>query len=348
MYNLKCKIKDNFVQNMKASLIILTYNELEEGTKPCIESIYKYTDKEDFELIIVDNNSTDGTQEYLRELEAKYNNVKLKLNTKNKGFAAGMNDGIRISNGKYVVLMNNDVLVSPNWLLNLLKPLDLYDNVALASPNSNLGGAEQSIYISGMSPSNYVEKVQNYLEANKGHIYYSSRTGFFVVAIKKAIIDSIGMLDEKFGKGMFEDDDYCLRIKKAGYDLVMVEDSFVYHLGSLSFRKANTDMVYHNYLYFNKKHNTNWTMTNYVIQLVQKIESDLNEYVKKTDQIPAELQRVMCRIKPLLDLVKLVNNQEIDFRIKTKLSKWNLFKRNYKYYNRQLRLKIKSILGLQS
>ena len=104
------------------SLVVLTYNQLEDCTKSCIESIYKYTDIKDFELIVVDNDSQDGTPEYLKEIEPNYSNMQIILNDANKGYSAGNNDGIKASKGKYVILLNNDTLVSENWLEQILKP----------------------------------------------------------------------------------------------------------------------------------------------------------------------------------------------------------------------------------
>ena len=70
--------------SMKTSIIILTYNELQEGTIPCVESIYEHTNINDFDLIIVDNASKDATPKYLQGLKEKYHNVKIQLNSKKK------------------------------------------------------------------------------------------------------------------------------------------------------------------------------------------------------------------------------------------------------------------------
>ena len=103
------------------SIVVLTYNQLEDCTKSCIESIYKYTDIKDFELIVVDNDSQDGTPEYLKSIEPNYSNISIILNDTNKGYSAGNNDGIKVSKGEYVILLNNDTLVSEDWLEQILK-----------------------------------------------------------------------------------------------------------------------------------------------------------------------------------------------------------------------------------
>ncbi|MBO6088297.1 glycosyltransferase, partial [bacterium] len=95
---------------MKLSIITLTYNNL-EYTRNFIKSLYENT--KDFELILVDNGSTDGTVEYLKSLP--YNNIKFIFNEKNLGFPKGNNQGLEIAEGEYIGFLNNDILLSSNW-----------------------------------------------------------------------------------------------------------------------------------------------------------------------------------------------------------------------------------------
>ena len=80
---------------MRASLVVLTYNQLKEGTIPCMESIVRYTPEGEYELVLVDNASSDGTPEHLRSFAEGRKDVKLVLNKENKGYAGGNNDGLR-------------------------------------------------------------------------------------------------------------------------------------------------------------------------------------------------------------------------------------------------------------
>ena len=109
---------------MKLSVITLTYNKL-EYTKKFIESLYKYT--KDFELIIVDNGSTDGTVEFLKSLK----DVKLILNNENKGFSAGNNQGIELAEGEYIGFLNNDILLYPAWFEACEEVFKIESNIAL-------------------------------------------------------------------------------------------------------------------------------------------------------------------------------------------------------------------------
>ena len=96
------------------SVIVLTYNQLED-TKVCLQSIEKYTETP-YELLLVDNASTDGTVEYLRAFAEVRAHVKLVLNNENHGFSKGNNIGMAVARGAYYVLLKNDTIVTRGWL----------------------------------------------------------------------------------------------------------------------------------------------------------------------------------------------------------------------------------------
>ena len=114
--NYNYKQKDNDIRF--TSIILLTYNKL-EYTKICIESIRKFTPKGKYEIIVVDNNSNDGTLDWLKEQD----DLKVIYNDYNAGFPKGCNQGIKISRGDSILLLNNDTVVTPNWLNVLDKTL---------------------------------------------------------------------------------------------------------------------------------------------------------------------------------------------------------------------------------
>src|SRR6266446_2683225 len=104
----------------KASIIVVTYNNLGLN-RLCLESIYARTEWPDFEVIVVDNNSTDGTPEYLKQAEKTLPNLRVILNKRNLGFAAANNIGLRQATGDYLVLLNNDTIVTRGWLSTLIR-----------------------------------------------------------------------------------------------------------------------------------------------------------------------------------------------------------------------------------
>lgn len=112
----------NLVTVKPYSIILVTYNKL-EYTKACIDSIKQYNKGKNYEIIIVDNNSTDGTREWLKEQK----DIKCILNNENKGFPAGCNQGIKIAKeDNDIFLLNNDTIIMPNSIFNLR--MGLYSN----------------------------------------------------------------------------------------------------------------------------------------------------------------------------------------------------------------------------
>ena len=191
---------------MKVSIVIPTYNHCEDLLKPCIESILKYTDLSDTEIIVSANGCKDNTKEYVEELHRKFalkdvatgaiNPITLIWEEKAVGFSQAVNNGILASTGDYVVLLNNDVVLlqqpKNGWINMLLEPFK-DDAVGLTGPI--LGPSEP---------------------AGRHFII------FFCVMIKREVIQKVGLLDLVFTPGGGEDTDYCIRAEDLGYKLVQV------------------------------------------------------------------------------------------------------------------------------
>src|SRR5262249_9418047 len=128
------------------SIVILTHNQL-PFTRACIDSIRLLTD-EAYELVFVDNGSTDGTPEYLKALSASDDRVTVILNSDNRGFPAGCNQGIKASRGTQVLLLNNDTVATTGWLARMLRTLHADPKVGLVGPSSNRVSGEQQVAVS--------------------------------------------------------------------------------------------------------------------------------------------------------------------------------------------------------
>jgi GT2 family glycosyltransferase len=223
----------------KASIIIVSYNGLDTTTAPCLDSLFRETDYDDYEVIVVDNNSTDNTPNYLRDLASREPRLKLVLNQSNRGFAGGNNDGIRVASGEFLVLLNSDTLVTKGWLTNMVGALREDSAIGLVGPVSNSAGNEQTIFTRGNTLEQVIAEGMAWTSASRGDRFECQRLCFFCVATRRDVIAQIGMLDESFGIGFYEDDDYCIRARRGGYRLVCLEDVFVYHQGSASFAAMN-------------------------------------------------------------------------------------------------------------
>lgn len=218
-----------------ASIIILTYNGL-EYTKQCFDSVHRNTSYP-HEIIFVDNASSDGTVEYLKEIENKYRNIRLILNSHNCGFPLGNNQGMAVANGEYIILLNNDVIVSENWLEKMIECAESDKRIGIAGPMTNhISGPQCDLNANYKSISELPHFARSYSKLNaKKWVEYPRITGFCML-IKKELISKIGGLDPIFGKGNFEDDDFCLRSYLSGFKSVIAGNVFIHHYGGKSFR----------------------------------------------------------------------------------------------------------------
>jgi GT2 family glycosyltransferase len=301
----------------ESSIVVLAFNGLEEVTRPCIESILRSTQPGSYELVLVDNASSDGTAAYFEELSLQHDHVTLCLNQENKGYAGGNNDGMRLAKGEYVLLLNNDTLVPPDWLNRLLSLLKSNENVGLAGPVTNSAGNEQRIEIQGLNESNFEALAAPYLARQQGQWFTTERLGFYCVAIKRAVIERVGFLDERFGLGMFEDDDYCIRVRKAGFELAVIEDCFVYHKGSVSFGKLSVDtyreLFERNRTLFTKLHGVQWSFSDIALGYWEKFNKDLTVYRLKNaeEKIDASIERLLVRWENFHHLLVQVHRAEL-------------------------------------
>lgn len=221
------------LKNKKTSIIILTYNNLNYN-RICLDSIRKYTSAQTYEIIVVDNNSTDGTREWLKE----QTDIKLILNDENVGFPKGCNLGIEASEkDNDLLFLNNDTKVTPRWLDNLKICLYSDDKIGATSSITNNCSNYQVINV----PYNDVEHIIEFADSNNISTpekwEQKARLVAFCMLIKRDVINKIGIFDERFTPGNFEDDDLCMRITEAGYKLMVCNDSFIHHFGSTSFKK---------------------------------------------------------------------------------------------------------------
>lgn len=236
------------------SIIILTHNNL-AYTKLCIKSIREYTKIGTFELIIIDNASTDGTVEWLKQ----QNDIKYILNEKNNGFAGGCNQGIKMAVGTEILLLNNDTIVVPGWLENLRHALYSSPRVGAVGPVTNNAANLQNINVPYKN-NDWTEIIDfgskyNRINSNKGWQKKIRLIGFCML-IKMTAVKKVGLLDERFFPGNFEDDDYSLRLIQAGYDLLQCNDTFIHHFGGTSFKKYKqkyTDILSTNQRKFSAK-----------------------------------------------------------------------------------------------
>ncbi len=238
------------------TMVILTFNQLEH-TRLCLESIERCTPLP-HELIIVDNGSTDGTVDYLREYAAAHSNTRVIANSTNRGFAAGNNQGLALARGNNILLLNNDTVVPPGWLERMLSVFDRHPEAGLVGPMSNYVSGPQ--LIPGISYHGLPEMeafAARWSAENAGQVIQSEvRLVAFCLLVRRQVIEKIGGLDERFGSGNFEDDDFCIRAALFGYGAMIAKDAFVHHTGSQTFKGSNIDLnraMFRNWALFKDK-----------------------------------------------------------------------------------------------
>lgn len=223
------------------SLVSLTYNGM-EVTRRFVDSVLAHAGSDPPELILVDNASTDGTPDYLRALEAEHGFVRCILNEENRGFAGGNNQGIEQATGSTLILINNDTVVTEGWIERLLRHLG-EPEVGMVGPVTNEVGTTARVALTFSTMAEMARAAAEYTDLNTGRYREVEMLSFFCVAIRREVVDRIGLLDERFGQGMFEDDDFSRRAREAGFRLRVAEDVFIYHQGSASFNALDPEQL---------------------------------------------------------------------------------------------------------
>lgn len=221
------------------SIIIVTFNNL-KYTKLCLESIFAKTAYPNFEIIVIDNASSDDTVDYVNNLALTHGNINIIVNKENKGFVAANNIGIQKATGELIILLNNDTIVTPGWISGLIKYLN-DPTVGMVGPVTNSIGNEAKINITYSELSDIDKFSINYTAKHKNEAFPIKVLAMFCVALRRTTIEKVGYLDERYKVGMFEDDDYAMSLRKAGLELLCAEDVFIHHFWGTSFKKMESE-----------------------------------------------------------------------------------------------------------
>jgi len=227
---------------MKYSIIMLAHNSL-ALTVDCVNSVFEKT--KDFELIIVDNNSTDGTKGYLMELLGSHDNVHIILNEENNSFAKANNQGLELALGEYVIFLSNDIVVSDNWAENMYNH---FQNVQL----SNIGAIGPVTCMSNGKQQVGRKDPKAWFNEHRGRWLHTGILYGWCIMLPKHVLDKIGGLDERFYNS-HEDNDLCLRLQQAGYRLVIAYDTYIDHLGQGTIRNEMDTQKYLENGYVNRE-----------------------------------------------------------------------------------------------
>jgi GT2 family glycosyltransferase len=208
-------------------IIIPIWNQL-PLTQRCLEAVRKKT-QTPHRLILIDNGSEEGTRKYLEGLaESPSWTGVLVRNEKNRGYIQAVNQGLKTSTGPYICLLNNDIVVTIGWLERMIEFAGSHPEAGLVNPQQNHDpGKPMPEDLEGFAASQ--------AGARGGWMELDHCTGGCLL-IKREVIEKIGFLEEAYGQGYYEDNDFSRRAQKAGYRCLRLLDTYVWHDIEGSFR----------------------------------------------------------------------------------------------------------------
>lgn len=234
---------------MTTDVIIPVWGQI-ELTLQCLKTIREHT--KDYRLIVIDNGSDHEEFNKVEDELKNHERFRVVYNEKNLGFVKAVNQALHVSkilpvSGEFIVILNNDVEVVEDWLPRLIEPMQQYNFIAATGPITTSQDCWQGR--EEIKPRGTIVRI----------LPSSAMLAFFCVAIRKSVINEIGLLDEDFGVGFGDDDDYCHRIHLAGYELGLVQDLVIHHHHRTSFKTLYTPkqieiMELEARAYFKKKH----------------------------------------------------------------------------------------------
>ena len=241
------------------SIVLVCWNNL-DYLEPCLESLYGSEMHSTFDVVVVDNGSTDGSQEMLRE---KYPEIAIIQNDHNVGLGKASNQGIEATNGRYVLLLNNDTIVNgPSF--------DAMVDFLNANPQAGAAGGRL------LNPDGTVQACHNDFPSLREEFFIASRLGEYLwegypsyiredqlrsvswlgsacLMIRRAALDEVGLLDEEYF--IYGDEaDLQYRLKQAGWDIYFLPQAYTIHFGGRSMNRwGRRKMVYRGKMMFYRK-----------------------------------------------------------------------------------------------
>ena len=309
------KTKQNTVANSRSmdivdlDIIIVNYNT-KDYLKKCIESIYKNTHKTNFEIIVVDNDSNDGS---VRMIEDVFPDVKLIVNQRNLGFAKANNKGLVAGQGRYCLLQNSDTLVLPSSIDIMKEFMDKHSEVGIIGsktfyPDHTVQGTARSFptpvnavfgrksLLTRLMPNNrFSQQYLTCLAENYTEPFEVDWVAGSCLMIKRKVIEEIGLLDERFWM-YWEDADWCYRAKKKGWKICCVPDAQIIHYEGVSSNGQNARLIMEFnksvYRYYRKHHiKSPWSPMNLFALIVLSIRTSIHLAMYFTKSLLGRLQR---------------------------------------------------------
>lgn len=220
---------------MTCSVVIPCHNRV-DLTRACLQSLQRQVSAPDLEILVVDNGSHDGTATLSGP------GVRVLSLRENRGFAAGVNHGLRQARGDTLLVLNNDTQLADNVLHEMHAALQSDRVIAAVGAMSNevKGHAQLEVGRRGESAAGR-RQIADELRSAPRLQDVSTLSGLCLL-LRRAALDTVGVFDERFGHGNFEDDDLCLRLRLHGHRLGLARRAFVHHEGHATFSALGLDV----------------------------------------------------------------------------------------------------------
>lgn len=247
------------------SFILVCYDNC-DLTKKALESLLESFDLNyrgrGIEVVIINNNSKDETIEVVQKIKEDYKGIieiVLVNMEENMGYSIGVNIGLSKATGKIITILNNDLIFPRDWFNGLALALDKDSSLGVAVPYLSYASGVQNVEVKLDSLQKIQDFAYKFTNEHKGSIVYTNRAIGACLTMKREVIELIGGCDFWFGLGMYDDDDWCLRIRVSGYKMAIIGDSFVYHIGNATIAR-NSEHVTAAILSNCKKFMKKWNM----------------------------------------------------------------------------------------
>lgn len=290
-------LQDN-AQDLSVDVVIPVYNAL-GYVKQCLNSLELYQDGFNLQVIVVNDASNPETTDWLRKFCQLKSGFTLIDHAKNQGYTKAVNSGLRQAHAPYVVTLNSDTLVTQGWLKGLIDCINSASKLGIVGPLSNAASWQSvpelmdkdSFKINrlpqGLTPTDFAKLVQKV--SNKCYPKVNVINGFCFM-IKREVMDAIGYMDEiNFPIGYGEENDYCIRAAKSGFELAIADNAYVYHAKSKSFGHSQRKIL--------SQQGTEALVRLHGRQQLQRLTHNLKQH-PVLDKIRQDLVRELAKLKP--------------------------------------------------
>lgn len=225
------------------SLVVLSYKNW-HVTEQCLQSLVASLDQalidRGVEIVLVDNGSDEETREGIIAYRNAYDHENVTLECvmleENLGYPAGINVGLEHARGRLIAVLNNDLVFPPGWLTPLVNVLEKDKLVAFAAPFLSYAGSIQNVPGEYTNFDEMVQFANNFMTANAEKVIVTDKVIGACMVFRRDFLELIGGNDYWYGVGNYDDDDWCLRARIAGYKIVIVGASYVQHVGHATYQ----------------------------------------------------------------------------------------------------------------